>query len=189
MDKQTPKSVVYVAFGSEVKLSKERVREIASGLELSKLPFVWVLRASEGWLPEGFGRRNEGKGVVVFGWVPQVSVLGHWAVGGFLCHGGWGSIVEGLAFGVAMVMLPWVFDQGLNARNVVEKGIGVEVVRNEMDGSFSGEDVCRSLRLVMVDDEGECFRKRALEMKDVFGDKELHGRYISGFIQFLWDHR
>ncbi|KAM0947423.1 putative soyasaponin III rhamnosyltransferase [Dioscorea sansibarensis] len=189
LDKQTPRSVVYVAFGSEVKLSKERVREIALGLELSKLPFVWVLRASEGWLPEGFGRRNEGKGVVVFGWVPQVSVLGHWAVGGFLCHGGWGSIVEGLAFGVAMVMLPWVFDQGLNARNVVEKGIGVEVVRNEMDGSFSGEDVCRSLRLVMVDDEGECFRKRALEMKDVFGDKELHGRYISGFIQFLWDHR
>ncbi|KAJ0969623.1 hypothetical protein J5N97_022500 [Dioscorea zingiberensis] len=189
LDNQAPKSVVYVAFGSEVKLSRERVHEIALGLELSKLPFFWALRAPEGWLPEGFERRNEGQGLVLSGWAPQVSVLGHGAIGGFLSHGGWGSIVEGLRFGVAMVLLPLVFDQGLNARNLVAKGIGVEIARNEEDGSFSGDDVSRCLRLVMVDDEGECFRKNAREWSQVFGDVDLHDRYVRGFIRFLWDNR
>ncbi|KAJ0968240.1 hypothetical protein J5N97_025157 [Dioscorea zingiberensis] len=71
-DNQAPKSVVYVAFGSQVKLSRERVHEIALGLELSKVPFFWALRAPEGWLPEGFERRNEGRGLVLSGWAPQL---------------------------------------------------------------------------------------------------------------------
>ncbi|CAL9210603.1 unnamed protein product, partial [Musa hybrid cultivar] len=43
--KQKPESVVYVAFGSEVKLTSSQVHEIALGLERSQLPFVWALRA------------------------------------------------------------------------------------------------------------------------------------------------
>lgn len=44
LDKQETKSVVFVAFGSECKLTKEQVYEIAFGLELSKLPFLWAIR-------------------------------------------------------------------------------------------------------------------------------------------------
>ena len=44
LDEQKPKSVVFVAFGSEHRLSKEQIYEIAYGLEFSGLPFLWALR-------------------------------------------------------------------------------------------------------------------------------------------------
>ena len=39
LDKQELKSILFVVFGSECKLSKEQVYEIAYGLELSQVPF------------------------------------------------------------------------------------------------------------------------------------------------------
>ncbi|GLU08207.1 hypothetical protein SLE2022_251310 [Rubroshorea leprosula] len=69
LDKQKPKSVVFVGFGSECKLSKEQVHEIAYGLELSELPFLWALRKPD-WadgdhdaLPPGFSDRTHDRGV------------------------------------------------------------------------------------------------------------------------------
>ncbi|KAK1315588.1 putative UDP-rhamnose:rhamnosyltransferase 1 [Acorus calamus] len=44
LDKQPPKSVVYVAFGSEAHPSREQARELALGLEASGLSFFWVAR-------------------------------------------------------------------------------------------------------------------------------------------------
>ncbi|TKY63959.1 putative UDP-rhamnose:rhamnosyltransferase 1 [Spatholobus suberectus] len=44
LDKQPSKSVVFVGFGSELKLSRDQVFEIAYGLEECELPFLWALR-------------------------------------------------------------------------------------------------------------------------------------------------
>uniref|UniRef100_A0A0E0JQ36 Uncharacterized protein n=1 Tax=Oryza punctata TaxID=4537 RepID=A0A0E0JQ36_ORYPU len=74
-------------------------------------------------------------------WVPQVRVLAHAAVGAFLTHSGWGSTVESLRFGGhPLVMLPFIIDQGLISRVMVNKGLGVEVARGD-NGLFRGEDV------------------------------------------------
>ena len=70
LDKQVPKSFVFVVFGSECKLSKEQVHEIAYGLELSLVPFLWALRrpfwgTDEGdILPFGFSNRISDRGMV-----------------------------------------------------------------------------------------------------------------------------
>ncbi|XP_026384398.1 UDP-glycosyltransferase 91C1-like [Papaver somniferum] len=48
LDKQQPKTVVYVSFGSEYKMSIEEIHVLAFGLESSELPFLWVLRKPEG---------------------------------------------------------------------------------------------------------------------------------------------
>ena len=85
---------MFVGFGSECKLSKEQVFEIAHGLELSELPFIWALRKPN-WanseadaLPLGFVDRTSEKGLVCLGWVPQMEILAHPSVGGSLLHSG-----------------------------------------------------------------------------------------------------
>ncbi|RLN35771.1 putative UDP-rhamnose:rhamnosyltransferase 1 [Panicum miliaceum] len=105
LDAQPARSVLYVAFGSEAPLTHELVREVALGLELAGVRFLWALREAAagggaGLLPAGFERRVAGRGVVRVGWVPQVRVLAHSAVGAFMTHAGWSSLVEGLLFGV-----------------------------------------------------------------------------------------
>ncbi|GAB4861689.1 hypothetical protein Ancab_036942 [Ancistrocladus abbreviatus] len=191
LDEQEPKTVIFVGFGSECKLSKDQVQEIAYGLELSQLPFLWALRRPD-WavndtdaLPSGFRDRTYGKGILCFGWAPQQKILAHPSVGGSLFHSGWGSIIETLQYGHVLVVLPFIIDQGLNARLVVDKGLAIEVDRME-DGSFSRDGIAKALRRAMVEEEGEKTRVCAREAAAVFADKELHRNcYIGGLVEYL----
>ncbi|CAJ1950205.1 unnamed protein product [Sphenostylis stenocarpa] len=191
LDKQAPKSVVFVGFGSELKLSKDQVFEIAYGLEESELPFLWALRKpswainDEDFLPAGFVERTSNRGVVCKGWVPQREILTHSSIGGSLFHSGWGSVIETLQFGHILVVLPFIIDQPPNARFLVEKGLAIEVNRNE-DGSFTRKDIAKSLRKAMVSEEGKKIRSNAEEAAAIVGNMELHqGHYIAEFVQFL----
>ncbi|KAI3889387.1 hypothetical protein MKX03_027029 [Papaver bracteatum] len=190
LEKQQSKSVVFVGFGSEYKMSIDEIHELAFGLELSELPFLWILRKPEGidessLLPTGFEDRIKGRGFVCLGWISQVEVLSHTAIGGCLFHSGWGSIIETLFFGHAQILMPMILDQGLNARFLVEKGIGLEVDRNE-DGSFTREAVARSINTVMVEPEGQQLRLKAIQMgESIFSNHDLHEEYIVKFISEL----
>ncbi|KAK3000379.1 hypothetical protein RJ639_022334 [Escallonia herrerae] len=193
LDKQKLKSVVFVGFGSEYKMPIEQVHELAFGLELSKLSFIWILRKPEGvedidLLPPGFESRTSDRGMICLGWVPQLEILAHPAIGGCLFHSGWGSIIESLGFGHPQILMPMVADQGLNAKLLVEKGLGYEVPRNE-DGSFSRDMVAKSMRLVIETEEGEPLRLKASQMQTVFGNQDLHEDYIRKFIQYLLKFR
>ncbi|KAI3794443.1 hypothetical protein L1987_37075 [Smallanthus sonchifolius] len=188
LDGQQIGRVVYVAFGSEVMVSESDLAELALGLELSGLPFFWALRKPVGStveLPDGFLERTRHRGVVWTSWVPQLQILSHESVGGFLTHCGWGSIVEGLMFGHPLIMLPFLVDQGPNARVLADKQVGIEVPRNEEDGSFTRESVARSVRSVVVDDEGKIYKANAMELSHIFGDTKLEKEYINHFIDYL----
>nr|CAD1818483.1 unnamed protein product [Ananas comosus var. bracteatus] len=138
LDAQSPGTVVYVAFGSEATVASELVEELACGLELSNVPFLWAYR-QPGDLPAGFEDRVRGRGAVAGGWVPQLNVLAHRSVGAFFTHCGASSVIEGLRVGHPLIMLPLIADQGLIARVMAEKKVGVEVPRDEQDGSFTRE--------------------------------------------------
>ncbi|CAL1377476.1 unnamed protein product [Linum trigynum] len=182
-------SVVYVAFGSEATWSHEELTEIAYGLELSDLPFFWVLRtrqsSDDSKLPEGFEERTKGRGVVWKEWAPQVKILGHDSVGGFLTHSGWSSVVEGLQFGRPPVLLICYNDQGLNAKLLQQKGVGYLVPRDERDGQFTRDSVADSLKMVVTGEEGATFRIKAMEMKELFGDTEKHDGYVYALLEYL----
>ncbi|KAB1201896.1 putative UDP-rhamnose:rhamnosyltransferase 1 [Morella rubra] len=154
LDKQEKGSVVYIALGSEIQPSPEDFHELALGLEQSSLPFFWALRkrsSSVGGesveLPEGFEERTKGRGIIWSGWAPQLRILAHGSVGGFLTHCGWSSVTEAFQFGRALIMLPFLGDQGLIARFLEERQAGVEILRKEQDGSFTRDEVAQTLRL------------------------------------------
>ncbi|GAB4861688.1 hypothetical protein Ancab_036941 [Ancistrocladus abbreviatus] len=132
LDERTAKTVIFVGFGSECKLSKDQDHEIAYGLELSQLPFMWAFRQPD-WAANDTDALPSGRS---------------------LFHSGWGSVIETLQYGHVLVVLPFIIDQGLNARMVVDKGLAIEVERTE-DGSFSRVGIAKAVKRVMVEAEGE----------------------------------
>uniref|UniRef100_A0ACD6A9D8 Uncharacterized protein n=1 Tax=Avena sativa TaxID=4498 RepID=A0ACD6A9D8_AVESA len=195
LDAQPPGSVLYVALGSEVPLRVEQVHELALGLELAGTRFLWALRKPSGaavlgdaadMLPHGFLERTDCQGMVTTGWVPQMSILAHGAVGGFLTHCGRNSLIEGLLFGHPLVMLPIFGDQGPNARQMEAKKVGLQVARDEHDGSFERHGVASAVRAVMVEGEARRgFVAGAAKMQQVVADTELQERYVDQFVQQL----
>ncbi|KAK9088239.1 hypothetical protein Scep_027321 [Stephania cephalantha] len=139
-------------------------------------------------LPSGFKERIGDRGVVWEGWAPQVNILAHPSVGGFLTHCGWNSIIEALGFGRALILFPYLSEQGLNARMMESSNVGLEIPRDEHEGSFTSNSVAKSLKMVMVEEEGEHLRSNAREIKQIFGDRDLHDGYIDNLIQYLKNH-
>ncbi|XP_047938918.1 beta-D-glucosyl crocetin beta-1,6-glucosyltransferase-like [Salvia hispanica] len=162
-----PRSVLYISFGSENYLSKEQMVEIAKGLEKSDVGFIWVARPPAGEaareLPEGFEERTKKRGVVVREWAVQAAILADEGVGGFMTHCGWSSVSESVWFGVPVVGMPLKYDQTVNARMVVEAGIGVEVARGG-NGEIDGGAVAEAVEKVMGKG-GEVIRRRVGEWR------------------------
>ncbi|KAG0484225.1 hypothetical protein HPP92_008304 [Vanilla planifolia] len=129
LDDQRPGSVLYVCFGSMGDLSAAQQRELALGLEASGHPFVLAVRNESGeGIPEGFDEAVEGRGLVIREWAPQLLILNHRAVGGFLTHCGWNSSLEGISAGLPFVTWPYTREQFYNERLLVDLlEIGVAV--------------------------------------------------------------
>ncbi|VFQ99660.1 unnamed protein product [Cuscuta campestris] len=195
LDRQAAGSVVYVAFGSEAKPSQLEITHIALGLERSGFPFFWVLRTRRGEadtdstrLPDGFEERTGGRGVVCTSWAPQLKILSHDSVGGFLTHSGWSSVVEAVQFEKPLVLLTFLADQGLNARVLEEKKMGYSIPRDERDGRFTSESVAESLQLVMAGEEGKIYREKIKEMKGVFCDRGKQDGAVDDLLSYLQSH-
>ncbi|KAH9303153.1 hypothetical protein KI387_014736, partial [Taxus chinensis] len=107
LHKQRTGSVLYVSFGSLALKSQQQLEEIALGLEGSGQPFLWVLRSDiaqghNATLPEGFEKRTRDRAFIA-SWTPQLKVLAHASVGGFLTHSGWNSTLESISMGVPLL--------------------------------------------------------------------------------------
>ncbi|KAM6540780.1 hypothetical protein CsatB_005227 [Cannabis sativa] len=171
LDSKTPNSVIYMSFGSVANFNDEQLMEIATGLEASGKLFIWVVKrekkegVKEEWLGEGFEGRMNGKGLIVRGWAPQVSILEHVAVGGFMTHCGWNSTLEAVSAGVPMATWPIAAEQFYNEKLVTEVlRVGVEVsakkVVRRVGDIVKRESIERAVRRVMEGEESELMRNR-----------------------------
>ncbi|XP_074379926.1 anthocyanidin 3-O-glucosyltransferase 2-like [Apium graveolens] len=189
LDCQPPLSVVYLCFGSTGSFDAEQVTEIAHALELSGKRFLWSLRRPsqekekmkpptdyEDYnevLPEGFLERTSGIGKVI-GWSPQVTILSHVSVGGFVSHCGWNSTLESIWYGVPMATWPLSAEQQINAFQLVkELGIAAEIKMDFRKDNFTNIEptevleanvIERGIRCLM-DGESE-IRSKMKEMRD-----------------------
>ncbi|PRQ22955.1 putative flavonol 3-O-glucosyltransferase [Rosa chinensis] len=171
-----PSSVIYICFGSMTNFSDSQLLEIAVGLEASGQEFIWVVKKEknekEEWLPKGFEQRMEGKGVIIRGWAPQVAILEHEAIGGFVTHCGWNSILEAVSAGVPMITWPVSAEQFYNEKLVTQiLGIGVVVGAQKWstfeensvkrEAIVQSEAIEKALTRIMVGGEAEKIRSKA----------------------------
>ncbi|KAK9121247.1 hypothetical protein Syun_018864 [Stephania yunnanensis] len=183
LDSQPTRSVVFLCFGSLGLFSKEQLGEIAIGLERSEQRFLWVVRSPpldeqmkrllvappeptlQNLLPEGFLDRTKDRGLVVKTWAPQVKVLNHESIGGFVTHCGWNSILEALCAGVPMVAWPLYAEQRFNRVVMVEEMklcLSMEELEGS-DGLVSAEEIERKVRQVLMDSQ---LRERTMKARE-----------------------
>ncbi|KAK4267885.1 hypothetical protein QN277_024610 [Acacia crassicarpa] len=182
LDNQPPNSVLYVSFGSGGTLSQDQIDELAHGLELSGQKFFWVLRAPSNvssaaylgsgnenpldFLPKGFLERTKEQGFVIPSWAPQISILSHGSVGGFLSHCGWNSTLESIQKGVPLIAWPLFAEQKMNAVLLTD---GLKVAlrpKVSENGIVEGEEIAKLVKSLMEGEEGKEIRKRMMDLRD-----------------------
>ncbi|KAF9602082.1 hypothetical protein IFM89_024849 [Coptis chinensis] len=182
LNEQPRGSVLFVSFGSGGTLSHSQLLELALGLELSGERFLWVIRSPGDatnatyfeqkiedpfdFLPNGFLDRTKGLGLVVPSWAPQIQVLSHVSTGGFVTHCGWNSILESIMHGVPLIAWPLYAEQKMNAE-MITAGLKI-ALRPKVDEKFivDREEVARTVKCLMREEEGNRIRERINELKD-----------------------
>ncbi|CAI9774882.1 unnamed protein product [Fraxinus pennsylvanica] len=168
LDTQSPKSVIYVSFGSVAAMYEEKLNEVAWGLANSDQPFLWVVRpglvhGSE-WneiLSKEFLEAISRRGYIVK-WAPQQEVLSHPSTGGFWTHSGWNSTLESICEGVPMICSPFFGDQKVNSRYVND----IWKVGIKLEKGLDRVEIRSAIKKLMAGKEGEDMRKNIMCLKE-----------------------
>ncbi|XP_015878293.3 anthocyanidin 5,3-O-glucosyltransferase-like [Ziziphus jujuba] len=179
LDKQPKQSVVFLCFGSMGLFPSKQLKEIAIALENSEQRFLWVVKnpppdnqnsekidGIDDILPKGFLERTKDRGLVVRQWAPQVAVLSHNSVGGFVTHCGWNSVLESVSAGVPMLAWPLYAEQKMNRLFMVEDVKVALAVNESEDGFVSAAELERRVRELMDSEKGREVRDRVLGLRD-----------------------
>ncbi|XP_038902249.1 UDP-glycosyltransferase 86A2-like [Benincasa hispida] len=185
-------SVLYVSFGSYAHVTKTDLTEIAHGLSLSGVHFIWVLRPDivssndTDPLPIGFRKEVADRSMIV-PWCHQNQVLAHPAIGGFLTHCGWNSILESIWCNVPLLCFPLLTDQFTNRKLVVEDWtVGI----NLKDGRqmIKKEKVAEKINRLMDGKSGSQFKAAVREVKRKLEDAvKPNGSSDKAMNQFIND--
>ncbi|KAG5596307.1 hypothetical protein H5410_037539 [Solanum commersonii] len=198
LDRQNSSSVVFLCFGSSGSFNKDQVKEIAQALKDSEFLFLWSLRKpppKDSWypseyenledvLPEGFLQKTKGIGMVI-GWAPQAEILSHHAVGGFVSHCGWNSILESIWFGVPMATWPMYSEQQANAFQLVKDlcmAVDIKMdykIKGSNTDVIKAEEIEKAIRHLMDPENGIWLKVKDMKEKSRLALKEGGSSYNS----------
>ncbi|KAJ8750129.1 hypothetical protein K2173_014044 [Erythroxylum novogranatense] len=174
LEGQPARSVVYVSFGSRMGMSREQIREVGDGLVRSGSRFIWVVKEKrvdveddedlDQVLGDELMDRVRMKGQVLR-WSNQVDILSSPAVGAFVSHCGWNSVIEAFWYGVPILAWPQHGDQKINAEIVERIGIGTWEKSWGCGGELlvNGAKIAERIRYVM---ENEAFKLQGMRIRD-----------------------
>ncbi|KAF3440657.1 hypothetical protein FNV43_RR18941 [Rhamnella rubrinervis] len=171
-------SVLYVSFGSYAHACKKDIEEIAEGLLLSKVSFIWVLRPDivssdeNDILPVGYEEAIKGRGLIV-PWCSQIEVISHPAIGGFITHCGWNSILESIWCKIPLLAYPLLTDQFTNRKLVVDDWkIGVNLIDSK---PINRKEIAEKINRVMSGKLGDELKKNIMEARNCVENALGHG--------------
>ncbi|KAI3416874.1 RING-type domain-containing protein [Psidium guajava] len=195
LDGREARSVLYVCFGSRTALKNDQMAALATALEMSQVNFIWCVRTTaegqalsgHGLVPDGFESRTAGRGLVIREWAPQVGILRHRAVGGFLTHCGWNSVLEGISAGVVMLTWPMGADQYTGAKLLVDQlGVAIRACEAPYDAVPDPAELARALAESL--DETRPERGRIKKLSGAAADAVNGGssdKDLDGFVKCL----
>ncbi|KAH6800696.1 hypothetical protein C2S52_001160 [Perilla frutescens var. hirtella] len=204
LDQQPDSSVVFLCFGTNGCFESNQLKEIALALEQSGQRFLWSLRKPppeetvefpgefenpEQVLPHGFLERSMGTGMVI-GWAPQMAVLSHPSVGGFVSHCGWNSTLESVYCGVPMAVWPLAAEQQANAFLLVkefEMAVEIKMDYRKNSGEIvAAETIEKAIRQLM--DPENKIRVKVKELHDKSRTTLVEGGSSFNFLGCLIDN-
>ena len=190
LDQHPEQSVIYVAFGSFTIFDQKQLEELALGLEVTRRPFLWVVR------PDTMDEKSEvflkavmarvGKRGRMVGWTHQQAVLNHPSVGCFISHCGWNSTMEGVSNGVPFLCWPYFADQFLNQTyicDVWKVGLGLD---KDETGIITRGEITSKVEKLLHD---KAFKERALIHQNIVTsgcqDNGCSNTNMTDFIKWL----
>ncbi|RLN33260.1 hypothetical protein C2845_PM03G32020 [Panicum miliaceum] len=158
LEKQSVGSVIYVSFGiwgcTYRTCEHKRIRTWFGGLGPPILVGSQEPPIMRAGLPDGYMEKVACHGKIV-SWAPQDDILKHKAVGCYIKHCGWNSVLEAVRHGVRMICYPISSDHFINCAYIVhmwEAGIAL--------GSSDQSNVKDCIGRVMEGEEGRHCSKR-----------------------------
>ncbi|GAA0138931.1 glycosyltransferase [Lithospermum erythrorhizon] len=171
LNSKPEQSVIYISFGTEVTPTCQELAEVASALEESNQAFIWVIPPGSGisgppksiktmmgkedeggFEPYGLEEKVGNRGLIIKGWAPQLLILSHPSVGGFLSHCGWNSTVEAVGRGVPILAWPIGGDQFNNAKLIVNH-LGVGHTLDDPSETMNKEWIIKGIEMMMGDQQ------------------------------------
>ncbi|GMH07166.1 hypothetical protein Nepgr_009006 [Nepenthes gracilis] len=166
LDSKPRGSVLYVSFGSVVVPTLEEHQQLASALAECTRPFIWVMQTGSNQGLDTTIFRNSNRALLINGWAPQLLILSHPSLGGFLSHCGWNSTLEAIGLGVPILGWPIRGDQHLTAKLAASwLKIGHLACKNGSGVMTRKEDLIEKIEILMSDID---VRRRAMELRSKF---------------------
>ncbi|KAK2983018.1 hypothetical protein RJ640_012893 [Escallonia rubra] len=138
-------------------------------------------------LPPEFVEVTKERGFIA-SWCPQVQVLDHPSIGGFLTHCGWNSTIESSSSGVPMICWPFFADQPTNCRFICKEWeVGIEI------GDVNAEKIEKLVRQLIEGVEGKRMRNKAREWKkgaeEATAPNGSSSLNLERLVKNLWSHK
>ncbi|XP_015837439.2 UDP-glycosyltransferase UGT5 [Tribolium castaneum] len=150
--------VIVFSLGTNVrsdKLNKRTQKALLDAFSKLEETVIWKFESEIENLP---------KNVIVRKWLPQNDILGHPNVKLFIGHGGALSTQEAIYHGVPMLCIPFVVDQRINTRLIVNKKLGVDLDFKQITVDY----VLQKIREVL---DNPMYSKNMKKSSDTFKDR------------------
>ena len=138
-----PFGVIYISFGTILNGRKNLFQACIDAFQKENVTVVMSVgkgfdMAKLGKLPENFLMKEH---------IPQIAVLKQASL--FITHGGMNSVSEAMIHGVPMLVIPFVSDQPVNARQVEKLGLG-KVLDNK---TITADKLKETAMEILADDQ------------------------------------
>ncbi|XP_051165585.1 UDP-glucosyltransferase 2-like [Leptopilina boulardi] len=171
---------IYVSFGSMVRLETfpKKTLDIfySSFKKLSPVRFLMKIAKKEE-LPPGLPDN-----VKTYHWLPQIQILKHKNVKGFVSHGGLLSTIESIYYAVPIIGFPLFGDQNFNMRNYEKRKIAVTLNYD----SFTEKQLDEALNKILKNSE---MRNNIEKLSKLYKDRPITPQEtVSFWVEYVLRH-